>query len=276
MRGLLVALLITLTALSGCAEDPSDGDQLKLADGSTLDLGEGTSATLGAIAGVVVDEAIRPVEGANLATTGGLNTTSDANGVFRLGNLEPGLYILNVQAPGFLPIQTSADVLADATSTLKVQMLRDLSPTPYHLTYDYEGYMQVWATIGQFAVEIVADDALNDTSMCDCSYSFTPDPNAQSILLEAFWDPAAPDPTGVAEYYWEIGGDADSDFYETGYCMSPCRVDVPLKDFTQGETIYVRFTGPDFWVAYQQKVQMYSTVFYNEPAPESWTIDSPA
>lgn len=280
MRGSLIALLIALAALSGCAEDPSDEDLLKLADGTTLELGEGTSATLGAIAGVVVDEAIRPVEGANLATTGGLSATSDANGVFRLGNLEPGLYILNVQAPGFLPAQTSAEVVADATSTLKVQMLRDLSPTPYHLTYQYEAYMQAWGTIGQWAVEVIAP-----TPFCDCTYTFTPEPGPQTILFEAFWDPTVPDPAGLSEFYWEMVA-GESDWIQSGYCTNPCRVEVPLEStdaldgtvvpFPEGATFEVRISGPDAWVAYQQQVTLFTTLFHNGPAPEGWTIASPA
>lgn len=270
MRGPTVVLLLALGALAGCAEEVPDEGGLKLADGSTLVLdGEGTSATLGAIAGVVVDEAIRPVPGAELATTGGHTATSDDNGVFRLGNLEPGFYVLAVQAEGFLAAKTSVEVVADETATLKVQLSRDVRPQPYRVTFPYEAYMQAWGTVGQWAVEIVVP-----TPLCDCAYTFEPEANATSIVLEAFWDPTTPDPLAQNEFYWEIGS-PDLEWYETGYCSNPCRVEPSMDGFLQGVPLTVRISGPDAWVAYQQQVHLFTTVFHNGPAPEGWTIAAP-
>lgn len=271
MRG-LVALLFVALALAGCSGGGAPDDQLKLADGTTIDVDGGTSDTTGAIAGVVVDEAIRPVVGAVLTTTDGAHgATTDANGVFLVGDLAPGFYALLVKATDHLEVQTSAEVVAGEVAKVRVQMVRDVRPTPYLQTYPYTAYMQGWATIGQFAVEVVADSFLNDTTLCDCGYTFTPGPNVTAIILEAFWDAAAPDPATLAEYYWEVG-DPSGDWYETGYCTSPCRVEVPMADFRDGMTVEVRMTGPDAWVAVQQQVRIFTTVFHYGEAPEGWTI----
>ena len=266
MRGPTVMLLLALSALAGCAEQDPKQDELTLADGTTIDLGEGTSKTLGAIAGVVVDEAIRPVAGAELATSDGRNATSDDNGVFRLGNLEPGLYMLDVQADGFLAAHTSVEVVADETATLKVQLLRDVSPQPYFRTWDYDAYMQAWGTVGQWAVEIIVP-----TPLCDCTYTFEPEANVTGIVLEAFWEPTTPDPLAQNEFYWEIGS-PDLDWYETGYCHSPCYVLPSMDGYLQGEPLTVRINGPDAGVAYQQQVQVFATTFHNGPVPDGWSI----
>ncbi|MEK6974859.1 MAG: carboxypeptidase-like regulatory domain-containing protein [Candidatus Thermoplasmatota archaeon] len=270
MRGHLAVLLLALTALAGCSGERATEDGLRLADGSTLALdGEGTTDTLGAIAGVVVDEAIRPVPGAVLATPDGRNATSDDNGVFRLGLLEPGFYALAARATGFLTMQASVEVVAGETATLKVQLVRDIRPQPYLVTYPYDAYMQVWGTIAQWVVEIIVP-----TPLCDCTYSFTPEANATGIVLEAFWDSTTPDPAGLSEFYWEIG-DPELDWYETGYCTNPCRVQPSMEGFNQGLTLSVRISGPDAWVAYQQQVHLFSTVFHNGPVPDGWTIGTP-
>jgi hypothetical protein len=269
VRAPAVVLLLAASALAGCAEDAPEADSLRLADGTLLELdGEGTSATRGAIAGVVVDEAIRPIPGAVLATDG-RNATSDGNGVFRLGGLEPGLYILAVRAPGYLSAQTSVDVVAQETATLKVQLLRDARPQPYHQTFPYEARMQAWGTVGQWAVEMLVP-----TPLCDCAYSFAPEPNATGIVLEAFWDATTPDPLGQDEFYWEVES-PDGAWSEAGYCTDPCRAEPSMDGFLQGVPLTVRISGPDAWLAYQQQVHLFATVFHNGPVPDGWTIQAP-
>lgn len=275
MHRTLVVLLLALTALSGCAEEAPEGQEFKLADGTTVELGEGTSDSTGAIAGYVVDEAIRPIEGVELAADG-RSAVTDANGFFLLGNLAPGSYILTFAREGFVATQASADVVAGETATVKVLMPIDPVPQAYHTTYPFAGHMQAWGTIGQWAVELFAP-----TPLCDCTYEVQPDPDVAGIVLEAFWDPTVPDPAAMSEFYWEVYV-PDGDWIQSGYCTDPCRADIPLDStdaldgtvtpFPQGSAFEVRISGPDAWVAYQQRVEVYTTVFYTVPPPEGWSI----
>lgn len=279
MRIPLLPLLLALTALAGCASEAPETDELTLADGTTVELGEGTSDTKGAIAGYVVDDAIRPVEGVELATDGRTALT-DANGFFLLGDLEPGFYAITFTRTGFVPTQASADVVAGETATVKVQMPIEVVPQPYHTTYPFSGHMQAWGTIGQWAVELFAP-----TPLCDCTYEVVPDGNVTGIVFEAFWDATVPDPAALSEFYWEAYVPGTS-WIQSGYCTDPCRADIPLDStdsldgtvtpFPQGSAFEVRISGPDAWVAYQQRVDVFTTVFYVAPPPEGWSIVDPA
>jgi hypothetical protein len=166
-------------------------------------------------------------------------------------------------------VQTAADVLAGETATAKVQMVRDLSPVPYHDVFPFEGFMQAWGTVAQWAVEIVVP-----TPLCQCSYTFTPSGNATGLVFEAFWDGTIPDPAGLGEFYWEIY-DANVDWIESGYCTNPCRAEPSMEGFPQGAPITVRISGPDGWMEYQQQVHVYTTVFYNGEDATGFSIADP-
>ena len=286
MRTWAFALLLATALLAGCAGKggADDGDKLQLADGTTIDLGEGTSDTTGAIAGYVVDEAIRPIGGVTLRTTdGAASATSDDNGFFLMGDLAPGTYIVQATATGFADVQAAAvDVVAGETATVKVQMAHVTVPVAYHDVFPFEGYMQAWGTIGQWAVEIVAP-----TSLCQCTYALTPSGNVTAIVLEAFWEATIPDPAGLGEFYWEMYDvDSDASWIQSGYCTNPCRAEVPVVSedaltgeqvpFPQGATFEVRLSGPDAWVEYQQQVKVFTTLFYNGDDPTGFTIAEPA
>src|SRR5688572_21153311 len=91
------ALLLAL-ALPGCSDEPkSDG----VADSTDDfgDLGVAPTDTRGILVGVVVDEAIRPIAEAKVALNAGggapMEKTTDAEGRFAYGDLEPGTYFLS-------------------------------------------------------------------------------------------------------------------------------------------------------------------------------------
>lgn len=282
MRTWALALLLATALLAGCAgKDDSQADQLRLADGSTIELGEGTSDTEGAIAGYVVDEAIRPLAGVELSTTdGGHSAKSDDKGFFLLGNLVPGTYIVQAKAAGFADVQAAAvDVAAGETSTVKVQMTHVVAAVGYHDVFPFDGFMQAWGTIGQWAVEIVTP-----TSLCQCTYQVAPSGNVTGIVFEAFWDATIPDPAGLGEFYWEVYA-VDGDWIQSGYCTNPCHADIPTTStdpltgedvpFPQGSALEVRMSGPDAWVEYQQQVHMFTTLFYNGEDATGYTIAEP-
>lgn len=267
-----LALVLTTALFAGCTDAGTDGDQLRLADGTTLDVTGGVSATTGAIAGVVVDEAIRPIAGAfvTLQATQA-NATTDDNGVFRFTDLQPAFYAFQVTAAGFLPIQGSADVLANTVTPAKVQLIQDLSPQPYHQTYAYDGLMQAWAGIGQFAAEIFLEGG---SGLCDCRLTVQPEGNLTDAVVEAYWTHSLPDPAGLAEYYLSVEEVGPDGFLETQYCFSPCLMHLTASDMAWlGGPIEARLDGADAWPSYNQQIQLYVTLFYNGPAPVGWTLN---
>lgn len=272
-----LALLAVLgLLLAGCSDKAPVDDGLRLPDGSTVPLdGSGTSATTGAIAGVVVDEAIRPVPGALVSAIGvDATATTDDSGVFHLGDLAPGFLAFTVGADGFLAIQASAEVVAGKVVQSKVQLVRDTSPQPYHQTYALDGLMQAWVGIGQFVAEIVIPGG---SGLCNCRLTVQPEGNLTDAVVEAVWEQSFPDPAGLAEYYLSVEEVDDDGFLETQYCYSPCRMHLSAGDMDwRGGPIEARLDGADAWPSYNQQIKLFVTLFYNGPAPQGWTLQDDA
>jgi len=80
VRPLLAVPLLVLVALSGCSgggsPDPLEGAGEEAPELEVTD-------TTGGIRGIVVDQSIVPVTGAKVVLSGGRNTTTDEEGLFR-------------------------------------------------------------------------------------------------------------------------------------------------------------------------------------------------
>lgn len=270
MRALpgLSALLLLGLGFAGCA---GGGDGDGGAPGGLPDV-KPTQQGKGAIGGVVVDEAIRPVAGALVSLAShGLNVTTDEMGTFAWSDLEPGSYFISVSAPRFLSTQSSADVVAGETAFVRVLLASDPSPLPYQQTFHHAGYMQAWAGIAQFFVEGTQD---NGSALCDCRLYFMPQAGLSTAVYEAFWQWTVPDPADQAELYYVVE-QLEGEAYEAGYCFSPCNVHIGGDEFSPDVQAYARLDGPDLWVGYQQKFDLYVTLFYNGEAPDGWSLAGP-
>lgn len=262
--------------IAGCSGgEGGKRDGFDLADGSRVDLDvEPTATGKGAIAGVVVDDAIRPIRDALVQAPGpGLSASSDETGVFVFNDLEPGTYILSISAPGYLAIQTSADVVADESTPVRVQLPMDNSPKPYLQTLHHDGFIQAWAGIAQFFIEAQLDEG---SALCKCRLWFTPTETPVDVVYEAFWEYSMPDPLGFGEMYYVIE-EPTGEGYESGYCYSPCRHQFGYEDgsFKAGTEAYARLDGPDFWPAVNQEFDLFVTLWFNAEAPDDWTIATP-
>lgn len=226
------------------------------------------STVRGAISGVVVDDAIRPIGGAVVTLTStGANATTDEDGQFSFLDLEPGFYAMTAAAPLYLPTQVTADVVAGQATKVKVQLVPDPTPQPYHITVKHDGFMQAWGTIAQFFIE-----STQESGACDCRMHFQPDPGATAFLFEAVWEESVPNPTGPSSFYWILDEVPEGDdLYETGYCTSPCYAKVSTGSYKGGEMM-ARLDGPDEWVEAQQPFTMFVTTWYNGDAPEGWSV----
>jgi hypothetical protein len=134
-------LAVACLALAGCA---SPGAEEPQTDFSDLDLA--VTEDTGAIRGIVVDERIRPVAGASVKLTGGLErtTTSDDQGRFVFSGLTPGTYFLTVTSPAHKEVQSSADVVAglEEPPLVRVQLERLFQQDPYSVQVTREGFFE--------------------------------------------------------------------------------------------------------------------------------------
>ena len=131
----LVALLLIAALLAGCSKPPAQDDQPSIQqleqEANKVDLQ--ATATTGVIRGIVVDEAVRPVAGANVTlTAGNKTTTSNDKGAFGFDGLEPGTYFLKVHKHGYADVQASAEVVpgVDSPSPVRVQLQAIKLATP--------------------------------------------------------------------------------------------------------------------------------------------------
>lgn len=140
IAGAALAALMVMTALAGCSDGSDTTD-----DEEFHDLGLKASEKTGVVRGVVVDESITPVAGASVVVQGlGLETTSNAEGAFGFGDLEPGGHFLTVSKPGYKDAQAPVEVAAgvDRPDVVKVLLEADPSTRPFVEQFKFDGYIE--------------------------------------------------------------------------------------------------------------------------------------
>lgn len=131
----LVAMVVLLAGCAGASDAPSDA--AGLAD----------DPTRGTLAGVVVDDAIRPVADASVDVTGGgtqANTTTDREGRFAIPGLEPGTYVVRVSKE-FYSAHEQAVVVQDGLDepeVVRFQLVFEPRSVPYADLYKFEGFFE--------------------------------------------------------------------------------------------------------------------------------------
>ena len=148
MRPILLASLLIAAVLAGCAEDPTSPDASE--DEEKFEEVEVSDDT-GAIRGLVLTPTIVPIEGATVtATPGGLTTTTNVDGAFTFGDLEPGTYFLEATKLGFNKTQSSVQVVAgdDRPDIVKLVLPENPSALPFTELRQWDGYLQCGAGLG--------------------------------------------------------------------------------------------------------------------------------
>lgn len=269
--------LIALAALllAGCS-DPA----AKTSAGDTppqLDLDDvevETTKALGGLRGVVVDEAIRPIAGANLTLVGtDLAAVSDASGVFTFDNLEPGAYFIDVSAATFLGTQASAEVAAGQVTDVRVLLAADPTPQPSHETLQYDGFMEFMVPFVLFSAEIFTTGELNQ-SVCQCWWVFQAPGNVTTVVFELVFNSASP--TGAEMYYQFTENECTEQHIHSKYTTSPYVAHVP-REFWQVEgceAFDIHFGTGTTSAGINQAFKSFVTLWRDGPAPEDWSISS--
>ena len=149
---------IVAVALAGCGgKDGGDGGP-SAGSGTTGPLESGK----GAISGLLINDVFRPVAGGLvLIQELGLTATSDTSGQFTFVDLEPGAYMLRVQAEGHEAAPQSVDVVEGEYAEVEVMARRVVNEAGRIITVQYAVFVSCWA---DFVVNFVVGDCTNDQS----------------------------------------------------------------------------------------------------------------
>lgn len=132
--GLLILTSILLSACVGAQGDSQDESTSPAAD-----------PDLGTLEGTVTDEELIPVVGATIALLGtGLVASSVQDGGFRMSELAPGRYDVQVSAPNFQDRGVSVDVASGETTPLIVQLVRIPGSEPFTVSLNQRGFIGCW------------------------------------------------------------------------------------------------------------------------------------
>lgn len=275
MRGaalVLLAAMVGSAVLAGCSQSPNVPAEVVVQSQATDEVhsnGTATAAapepkTRGHIAGVVVDEAIRPIAGARVKLPGlDLVRTTDRDGSFGFVDLRPGPYFITVNATGYYSAQTVLDVKEDEFTRAKVILTAIPPPEPYHVTQSFDGF-----------ADVVADSQfLTFGFTCSsCVFDFYVDrPGLRALVLEATAEGPV---TGDGFEHWLYG---DNESYGSGLSSGssgvPMRVELRDGDLGDGdhfslEVYPTAFPAPET----SKRFQVFATAFYNQPPPTGWSL----
>jgi hypothetical protein len=198
MLRLAVAVLV-LSFLAGCAGGGP----------ATVDGGSDNApipAGTGRLCLVVVDEAIRPIAGANV-------TVRLPDGETRAGvsgedgraclELPPGTYVVEVRHvhQTYTASQTSAEVEGGREAVVKVQLQRLFEQEPYHETLKFEGFIQCGYAVSGVMSSLCVNDYTHFVGPYTCpecehlfdrrSTDFAVGAGWQTMVFEMTWDPTA-------------------------------------------------------------------------------------
>ena len=137
--GGIVAFVALSTVLAGCAGSAGP-------DAAPPSLSADASEDVGIVDGVVIDDAVNPVVGAQVATmsaAGVIQTLTDGEGKFVLNGVTPGRQTLFAAALGYDSVAKTVDVLAGQVTSVSLTISPIPVVQPYVETFGpFEGYFE--------------------------------------------------------------------------------------------------------------------------------------
>ncbi|HJQ93446.1 MAG TPA: carboxypeptidase-like regulatory domain-containing protein [Candidatus Thermoplasmatota archaeon] len=306
MRPLLAVPLVLVVALAGCATGEGEAPQGEADD--FADKGVKASATTGVLLGVVVDEAIRPVQDATVTINGVAEATetTDELGRFAFGSLQPGTYLVKVTAPQFASSQSTAEVIAgeEDPPVVRVQLARLFTQDPYAEIIKFDGYIACAYAYGVSSTCVndytrligfapgceggcLRDHNVSQTGGNIREFRTNIGPGWQTLVMEMHWEPSTGPPSkgtlGMTVSYFTRT--STGHWYATCDGPSPvrCQIDVGEEGPGQSEEpalippeglqdLFVLFSAGDEDVAINQKFQFFQTNFYYAIPPADWSF----
>lgn len=283
----LALLLACLVPLAGCAT-PEETAEPVIPAVEALEL-EATETT-GVIRGLVVDEAIRPLVGAEVSLRGaseGVTTTTE-EGAFGFDGLEPGTYFIKVSKVGFSDLQLSADVVAGVAEPAPVKAIlpRLAGYLPYFSVRVFDGFIECTTS---FLVLCGLPNLLTGTNYTNDRFTWTWffEPNATLMQAEMVWE-STQSLSPTLYFEMEPSGDCDDGFFNRTEGPSPIYATLNATQIEEGPLdlecgIYFSLfsghneplprqpvTGWGIGVTAQQRFTMYAHTFYDFLPPPGW------
>lgn len=308
MKAVLASSSLLLLLLAGCSGGGGGGPVADDAD-SFSDLGVVPTATTGVILGVVVDDRIIPVAEASIEANGAggsFKATTDGEGRFAIGDLQPGTYLLQATHLLYQPAQTSVEVVAaDADPPVtRIQLERLFSQDPYSETLKFEGFIACGFNAGTTAPCVTDFTQVLPPCGGGCyppartlmgdrrDYLTAIGPGWQQLVIEMHWEPSAqatstdmgfivshPNRTGAAHSFggaagpsplrWQadVGVDADG-------ASSQEPTQIPAEGWPD-LLVFSNVRASDDQVAavtVNQRFTIFQNNFYYGRAPEGWSF----
>lgn len=154
MKAIAIAAVffVAATVLAGCSS--KDSSSSAAATTVTFD------ASKGAIRGIVIDDRYRPVPDAEvLLTQLGTTVTSDSEGQFGFGNLEPGAYLALTKSKDHEAAPKNIDIVPGQYTDVEIQARRIFSQDGSIITTQYSVFIDC-------AFEAVVVSAIQEKPSC--------------------------------------------------------------------------------------------------------------
>lgn len=259
MRASHVTVAALLVALAGCSDGSPpepEGPQVREVE---------ADASSAAISGVVVDETIRPVEGATVRlVSSGEEVVTAEDGTFVFEDLEPGFYAVEARAERYLPVQATVDVREGSVAKPRIVLPLDTSPVPYHQSHQFNGHMVFSDYYGVYYLTAT----VGNNQLCACVFNFTSGAGPETVVLEGVWESSTPRAVDH-EIYWEVWSETSEVRAQWG--ASPTLWHIPGSIFGGDTEWTVRASSaeqPDV----EQDFEGFVTFFYVQPAPQGWSL----
>jgi Carboxypeptidase regulatory-like domain len=215
----------------------------------------------GHIAGVVVDEAIRPIENATVRLPGlDLERPTDRDGSFGFVDLHPGPYYVLIEREGYYAAEATVEVAADEFTRVKVVLKAIPPPDPYRVMQSWDGYAEVTQMDTLFFVWGL---------FCTvCEFEAYVDPvGLHDIVLEAVLD------SGAASNGFTFRV-SQGEFYAAGKQGNPMLFQRKVADLDPNEDLFTTYIEPTSFPVPEtgKSFQVFLTAFYNEDPPVGWSF----
>lgn len=281
MRAAVAAAVLALL-VAGCqAKAPPPGVDVPVGPGRAI------------LAGVVVDEAIRPLAGAVVdVTDAGQNATTDADGAFRLP-VPVGAHVLEVRHPRYAALKQPVEVPETGLRGLTLQLTLPASEAPYATVVKYDGFVVCSLGVSLIFSEECGEGVGTPVGRYGkqdnnhIRYDFQAEsPSLKTLVVEQAWEPtsdAGKEMLVLLRTGWTCepacGGDAVGEGSMQGPSPLLLRVDEadlaePLKDPATVFTTYTlaRNDATQANVLLNQPFQLFVSTFYREAAPEGYSF----
>jgi hypothetical protein len=303
MRGAVLALAAALALLpallAGCsAKAPPPSGALPAAEP-------------GSLAGVVVDQALRPVAKATVdLMDGNRSTQTDAQGLFRLEGVAPGTHFLRASHPLYDSVQQAVEVPeSGAAPSVRILLNRVVFAQPYAQVQKFDGFLVCSVGFSLYASEECGEGVgvpcevpqplgchrVGGQGNNHAQWDFFLDgPFARTLVVEMTWEPTNPT---LKEFQLNVANDWTCDPFCVGNVLNVTGGPAPLYatvDFDglslrdrdgsaanlTADTRFSTFVWPNWGsgdpqqlnVAFNQPFTVVATAFYHLPAPPGWSF----